>query len=72
MKFLWHENYKKLSGDAIFEEEFQEFITGLFDKSRDNSVITLKIDEEIQKFLEKYLFRLRKEKIEKILGKKDI
>jgi hypothetical protein len=72
LKLIWHETYKKLTGDPIFEEEFQNFITGLLDKSRDNSVITLRVDEEIQKFLEKYLFRLRQEKIDKILGKKDI
>lgn len=72
MKLLWHDAYKKLSGDPIFDEEFQKFILKIIEQSQDNKVITIKVDEEIQKFMNMYVSKLRKDKIERILGKKDI
>lgn len=72
MKLLWHDTYKKLSGDPVFDEEFQKFLLKILEHSNDNKVITIKVDEEIQKFMDNYIRRSRKNKIERILGKKYI
>ena len=71
-KFDWTERYEKIKNDPKFLKEFEYYLEDLILKIRENERSIIKADEAIYDFIERYVVKRRKEKINQILRKKDI
>lgn len=72
IKFDWSEKYQLLADDSEFIKEFDQYMQDLISEIRNSEKIVIKVDQRIYDFIEDYIRKKRKKRIESILRKKYI